>query len=183
MGRGRAGIALEEAVDEADDLGQVGAAHGGADLGGEFAEGGDFQRVGGIVAPDGGGEVLVAKMEHGEADLLDLLGDMGADLRAAEGDASAAGAEDLVRVAVQVEAEELAVLRVVAEDGADGVMGADGFEIEPHAGDEAPVDLGSVAKLGDVTFSLGEDVEELLFERDSGARRRGLRRAGGTRPA
>jgi hypothetical protein len=35
-----------------------------------------------------------------------------------------------VRVAVDVEAEELAVLGVAAEDGADGVVGADLFEAD-----------------------------------------------------
>ena len=46
------------------------------------------------------------------------------------GDAAAAGGEDLVAVAVDVEAEELAVLGVAAEDGADGVVGADLFEAD-----------------------------------------------------
>ena len=126
-GRGGTG---EEAVDEADDLGEVGAADGGADLGGEGGEGVDLCGVGGVVALDGGGEVLVAEVEDGEADGLGLFGDAGADEGAAEGDASAAGGEDLVGVAVEVEAEELAVLGVGAEDGADGVVGADGFEAD-----------------------------------------------------
>ena len=38
----------------------------------------------GVVALDGGGEVLVAEMEDGEADVLGLLGDAGADEGAAE---------------------------------------------------------------------------------------------------
>ena len=53
-------------------------------------------------------------------------------------------------VAVDVEAEELAVFGVGAEDGADGVVGADLFEADAHAGDVAAVDFGSVADLGDV---------------------------------
>ena len=69
-------------------------------------------------------------MEHGEADLFGLLGDAGAEAGAAEGDLAAAGGEDLVDVAVEVEAEELAVLGVAAEDGADGVVGADLFEAD-----------------------------------------------------
>ena len=69
-------------------------------------------------------------MEDGEADVLGLFGDAGADAGAAEGDAAAAGGEDSVAVAVDVEAEELAVFGVVAEDGADGVVGADLFEAD-----------------------------------------------------
>ena len=94
-------------------------------------------------------------MEDGEADVLGLFGDAGADAGAAEGDAAAAGGEDLVAVAVDVEAEELAVFGVGAEDGADGVVGADLLEADAHAGDVAAVDLGAVAHLGDVAFGAG----------------------------
>ena len=83
---------------------------------------------------------------------------------AAERDLAAAGGEDLEGVAVDVEAEDLAVLRVVAEDGGDGVVGADLLEADLHAGDVATVDLGSVADLRDVGFGLGEDGEEAGFE-------------------
>ena len=72
-------------------------------------------------------------MKDGEADLFGLLGDAGADAGAAKSDAAAAGGEDLVAVAVDVEAEEFAVLGVGAEDGADGVVGADLFEADLHA--------------------------------------------------
>ena len=133
----------------------------------------------GVVGFDGGGEVLVAEVEDGEADVLALFGDAGADAGAAEGDAAAAGGEDLVRFAVDVEAEELAVLGVGAEDGADGVVGADLFEADAHVGDVAAIDFGAVADFGDVAFGAGEDVEELGFERDAGLRRRVWRRAGG----
>ena len=85
-GEGVGGVA-EEAIDEADDLGEIGAADGGADVGGEGGEGVDFGGVFGVVALDGGGEVLVAEMEDGEADVFGLLGDAGADEGAAEGDA------------------------------------------------------------------------------------------------
>ena len=120
----------------------------------KLSEGFDFGGVFGVVALDGGGEVLVAEVEDGEADGLGLLGDAGADEGAAEGDAAAAGGEDLVGVAVEVEAEELAVLGVGAEDGADGVVGADGFEADLHAGDVAAVDFGSGADLGDVDLAV-----------------------------
>ena len=53
-----------------------------------------FVGAGGVVAADGGGEVLVAEVEDGEADLLGLLGDAGADVGAAERDLAAAGGED-----------------------------------------------------------------------------------------
>ena len=129
----------------------------------------DLGGVFGVVALDGGGEVLVAEMEDGEADVLGLFGDAGVDEGAADGDAAAAGVEDLLAFAVDVEAEELAVFGVGAEDGADGVVGADLFEADLHAVDVAAVDLGAVAHLGDVAFCLGEDVEE--------AGLRGLRRA------
>ena len=46
--------------------------------------------VGGGVAADGGGEVLVAEVEDGEADFLALFGDAGADVGAAERDSPAA---------------------------------------------------------------------------------------------
>ena len=59
---------------------------------------------------------------------------------AAERDFAAAGGEGLVGVAVEGEAEELAVLGVVAEDGADGVVGADLFEADADAGNVAAVD-------------------------------------------
>ncbi len=48
----------------------------------------------------------------------------------------------------RVEAEEDAVLGVGTEDGADGVVGADGFETDLHAGDVAAIDLGAGADLG-----------------------------------
>jgi hypothetical protein len=84
------GEGAEEAVDEADDLGEVGAAGGAADVCGEGGECGDVGGVVGAVAADGGGEVLVAEVEDGEADLLGLLGDAGADVGAAEGDLAVA---------------------------------------------------------------------------------------------
>ena len=168
-GVGVGGAGAEEAVDEADDFGEVGAADGGADLGGEGGEGLDLVGVGGVVALDGGGEVLVAEVEDGEADVLGLFGDAGADEGAAEGDAAAAGGEDLVGVAVEVEAEELAVLGVGAEDGADGVVGADGFEADAHAGDVAAIDFGAVADLGDVALcALARMSRNCCFEGDAG---------------
>ncbi len=107
-------------------------------------------------------------MEDGEADVLGLFGDAGVDESATDGDAAAAGGEDLLAFAVDVEAEELAVLGVGAEDGADGVVGADLLEADLHAVDVAAVDLGSVADLGDIAFGFGEDVEEVFFEGDAG---------------
>ncbi len=139
--------------------------------------------VGGGVAADGGGEVLVAEVEDGVADFLGLLGDAGADAGAAERDLAAAGGEDLVGVAVDVEAEELAVLRVVAEDGGDGVVGADLLEADLHAGDVAGVDLGAVFEVGDVGFGLGEDAEELGFERRCAAWPKSSEASWRTRPA
>ena len=118
-------------------------------------------------------------MKDGEADLLGLFGDAGVDEGAAEGDAAATGVEDLVAFAVDVEAEELAVLRVGAEDGADGVVGADLLEADAHAGDVAAIDFGAVADLGDVALGAGEDGEEVGFECGAGVRRRAWRRVGG----
>ena len=92
----RVGSVAEEAVDEADDLGEVGAADGVADLGGEVVEVLDFGGILRVVAFDGGGEVLVAEVEDGEADVLGFFGDARADVGSADGDAAAAGAEDLV---------------------------------------------------------------------------------------
>ena len=80
------GEGAEEAVDEADDFGEVGASDCVADVGGEGGEGSDFGGVGGGEATHCGGEVLVAEMEHGEADLFRLLGDARADVGAAERD-------------------------------------------------------------------------------------------------
>ncbi len=181
-GEGVAHVA-EEAVDEADDLGEIGAAHGGADFGGEGVEGGDLVGVGGVVALDGGGEVLVAEMEDGEADVFGLLGDAGVDEGAAEGDAAAAGGEDFVAVAVDVEAEELAVLGVGAEDGADGVVGADLFEADLHAGDVAAVDLGAVADLGDVAFGLWRGCRGSRFRGAAPGSPKSLAASWRTRPA
>ena len=149
-------------------LGEVGAAHGDACFGGGGFEGGDFVGVGGVEALDGGGEVLVAQVENGEADVLGLFGDAGADESAADGYATASGAEDLVAFAVDVEAEDLALLGVGAEDGADGVVGADLFEADLHVGDEAAVDLGSVDELRDIADGFLEDLEEAGFEVGAG---------------
>ena len=107
-------------------------------------------------------------MEDGEADVLGFFGDAGVDERAADSDAAAAGVEDLLAFAMDVEAEEFAVLGVGAEDGADGVVGADLFEADLHAVDVSAVDFGAVAHLGDVAFCLGEDVEEAGFEGGAG---------------
>ena len=68
---------------------------------------------------------------------------------------------------MDVETEELAVFGVAAEDGADGVVGADLLEADLHAVDVTAIDLGAVADLGDVAFAFGEDVEEVFFEVDT----------------
>ena len=82
----------------------------------------------------------------------------------ADGDATTAGGEGFEGVSVEVEAEEFAVFGVGAEDGADGVVGADLFEADAHGGDVAVVDLGAVSDLGDVTDGLTEDGEELWLK-------------------
>ena len=64
---------------------------------------------------------------------------------------------------MDVEAEEFAVLGVAAEDGADGVVGADLFEVDAACGDEAAVEFGAVADFGHVGFGAAEDGEELLL--------------------
>ncbi len=111
------GHVTEETIDETDDLGEIGAANGGADLGGEGVEGGDFGRVLGVVALDGGREVLVAEMQDRETNLFGLFGDAGVDESASDGDAAAAGVEDLLALAVNVEAEEFTMFGIGAEDG------------------------------------------------------------------
>ena len=99
-------LRLEETVYETDYIREIGAPDGVANFIREADEVGLILRG---VTLDGGGEVLVAEMQHGEADVLALLGDAGAQLGAAEGDLAAARGEDLMRVAVDVEAEELAI--------------------------------------------------------------------------
>src|ERR1700730_9423847 len=106
-------------------------------------------------------------MEDGEADVFVFLGDAGVDEGASYGYAAAAGVEGLLAFAMDVEAEELAVFGIVAEDGADGVVCADLLEADLHAVDVAAVDFCAVADFGDVAFALGEDVEEVLFEVDA----------------
>ncbi len=146
-------------------------------------EGFDLGGVLRVVAFDGGGEVLVAEMKDGEADVLGLFGDAGVDESASDGDAAAAGVEGLLALAVDVEAEELAVFGVGAEDGADGVVGADLFEADLHAVDVAAVDFGAVADLGDVALAFGEDVEEVRLRERRRARRRACAASWRTRPA
>ena len=68
VGGGFGGEWREEVVDEADDLGEVGAADGFADVGGEGGERGGLFGVVGVETFDGCGEVLVAEVEDGEAD-------------------------------------------------------------------------------------------------------------------
>ena len=116
------------------------------------------------VAFDGGGEVLVAEVEDGEADVFALLGDAGAEGGAADGEAAAAGGHDVVGVAMDVEAEDIAGVGIAAEHGADGVVGADAFEVEAAGVDEAAVDIGTGAGVGVVAFGAGEDGEEVGFE-------------------
>ena len=103
-------------------------------------------------------------MEDGEADVFGFLGDAGAKGGAANGEAATAGGEDVVGVALDVEAEDLAGVGVAAEHGADGVVGTDAFEIEAAGGDEAAIDFGSVGEVGAVALGEGEDPEELGFE-------------------
>ena len=69
---------------------------------------------------------------------------------------------------MEVEAEQLAAVGVVAEDGADGVVGADVLEVDAAVEDVAAVNFGAVADRGDVAFCVGEDGEELGFERGAG---------------
>jgi hypothetical protein len=116
------------------------------------------------VAFDGGGEVLVAEVEDGEADVFALLGDVGAEGGAAEGEAAAAGAHDVVGVAVDVEAEDIANVGIAAEHGADGVVGADAIEVEAAGVDEAAVDVGAGAGIVIVALGAGEDREEVSLE-------------------
>src|SRR6185312_3529411 len=107
-------------------------------------------------------------MEDDEADVLALFGDAGADAGAAQGDAAAAGVEYLVAVAVDIEAEDLALLRIGAEDGADSVVRSHLFESDAHVGDIAAVDFGAVLHLGDVALGLFEDGKKVGFESDTG---------------
>ncbi len=107
-------------------------------------------------------------MQHGEADLFGFFGDPRADAGAAQRHLAAARGEDLVGVAMEIEAEEFAVFRVIAEDGADGIVGADLFQADLHAGDVVLIDLGSGADLGQIALGGGEDFEEPWFELCSG---------------
>ena len=152
--------AAEEAFKEMDDVGEVGFADGYADGGAEVCEAGDLLGISGVELADGGGEVLVAEVEDGVGDLFGLLGDLGAELRATEGKAAAAGGEDFVAFTTDVEAEDLAGFGVVAEDGGDGVVGTDLFESDAKAGDVAAIDFGAVAEIGDIAFGFGEEIEE-----------------------
>ena len=140
-------------------------ADGVAGVGDEGLPGGGVLRG---VAFDGGGEVLVAEVEDGEADVFALLGDAGAEGGAADGEAAAAGGDDVVGVAVDVEAEDVAGVGIAAEDGADGVVGANAFEVEAAGVDEAAIDFGAVAEVGVVAFGGGEDAEEVGFESGGG---------------
>jgi hypothetical protein len=71
-------------------------------------------------------------------------------------------------VAVDVEAEDVAGVGIAAEHGADGVVGANAFEVEAAGVDEAAVDVGAGARVGIVAFCAGEDVEEVGFELEGG---------------
>src|SRR5271154_4908164 len=104
-------------------------------------------------------------MKDGEADILGLLRDARVDEGASDGDATATGVEDVVTFSVHIEAEELAVFRVRAEDGADGVVGADLLEADAHRGDGATIDLSAVADFGDVALRFREDGKEVGLER------------------
>ena len=176
------GHVAEEAIDEADDFGEVGAADGGADVGGEGVEGLDLGWVLGVVGLDGGGEVLVAEMEDGEADVFGLFGDAGVDEGAADGDAASAGTEGLLGLAMDVEAEELALLGVGAEDGADGVVGSDLFEADLHAVDVAAIDLGAVAHLGELLLPRARMLRK-FFSSSAPGSPKSLRASWRTRPA
>jgi hypothetical protein len=79
---------VEEAVDEANELGKVGVADGVTRVGDEGFPRGNILRG---VAFDGGGEVLIAEVKDGEADVFALLGDAGAEGGATDGEATAAG--------------------------------------------------------------------------------------------
>src|SRR6185312_4603372 len=188
--------AAEELVDEADGFGDVRAMDGIADSGGERGEGGcvRFEVRGSrserlliptrpaprygwgtrrvfryrVEAADRGRKVLVAEVEHGEANLFGLLGNAGADARAAKRDPAAAGGEGVPCIAIDGVAEEVAVFGIGAEDGADGVVGAHLFEPDAKAEDVAAVKLGGIAELRDIGFGAGEDFEELVFERSAG---------------
>ena len=102
----------EVAIDLADEFGQVGAADGLAGLLDKDIPGGlVFQPV----TFYGGGEVLVAEVEHGKADVLGLLGDAGPHFRPADSEAAAAGGEQVIALAADVEAEEMTGLGIAAE--------------------------------------------------------------------
>src|SRR5258707_12237567 len=68
---------------------------------------------------------------------------------------------------MDIEAKDLAVFGIGPEDGADGVVRADLLQADLHARDVVTVDLGSIARLGNIAFCPGENAEELLFERDA----------------
>src|SRR5882757_8128157 len=104
-------------------------------------------------------------MEDCEADLFALFGDARLDMRATNGETTAAGGEDLMRDAADIEAEEAALFRIWTEHRGDGVMGTELFEADHHRLYQSVVDVGSVTRIGQVALCIGEHVEELLGER------------------
>jgi len=157
---------IEEAVDGADELGKIGVAHGVASVGDKSIPGVGILRG---VTLDGCGEVLVSEVEDGEADVFALLGDARAERGSTDGEAATAGGHDVVGVTVDIEAEDVAGVGITPEDRADGVMGADAFEVEAAGVDEAAIDIGAGAKVGIVAPGAGEDLKEIGFERCGGS--------------
>ncbi len=75
-----------------------------------------------VIAFDRGGDVLVAKVEHGERKVFLLSGDGAGDMHAPDGEASAARSVNVVGDAPHVVAEQLGLVAEGREHGADGVV-------------------------------------------------------------
>ena len=151
-----------KAVQQADHLGEVGALNALGGLRGKGLEGGRILR---LVGFDRGGDVLIAKVQHGKGEALLLAGDGADDLHPAQGEPSATGAVHIVGVAPDAVAEEVGLLGEGGEDRADGVVSRNLLQSQLLCGDLLQVDFGAVAGCGHVGVGLGHAGQKGRLER------------------
>ena len=110
-------------------------------------------------------DVVVAQMEHAEIEPGSFLGNSRRETNPAEGELGAAGGENLLIFTAGVVAVDRGLARIVFEQSADRVMGADFFPINLGGPDRTRVDVRSIALRRDVAFGCRQSLREFAFQR------------------
>ncbi len=104
-------------------------------------------------------------MEHAEIEPGSFLGNSRRETNPAEGELGSAGGENLLILTAGVVAVDRGLARIVFEQSADRVMGADFFPVNLGGPDRTRIDVGSIAVRRDVAFGRRQALGKLAFQR------------------